>query len=70
MPRHIDTEEVESSFFISLLKMTIFKDRDDLRTSIRRNNTHLNTNNSNNNGTSARLATVKSAKTQPNVKIY
>ena len=51
MPRHIDSEEfVNTLFFISSIDNDLFfKDQDDLRISIRRNNIHLNTNNSNNN---------------------
>ncbi len=66
-------------FSLSLtVEFSFVQDRDELQTSNkwspRRTNVHLNTNNSNNNPTSTRIATVKSARRenglQPNVNNF
>jgi hypothetical protein len=76
MPRHIDSEEFVNRFFLTcpIWDLFSFKDHDDLQLSTKKNNIHLNTNNSNNNRSSTRIATIKSAKRDhkgpPNVNIY
>ncbi len=87
MTRYTDTSDPvrgpPAEYFVSISSFHLFlekefiQDRDGARTSTkrspRRSNIHLNTNNSNNNTTTARIATVKSARREngviPNVNI-